>query len=229
MNKIKISKKSPRGILSNKKNGVYNFINANTIWWLKNSEFYYCLMSKNENINFIDGRVLSFFVGIKQNRGPTFTKEFLASSVSKNKKHFFIGNVDIKLLSSKITISEKKLLSYNPPYIGGLEFSIEEMGKIIALLRKFKPNFIWVCVGSPKQEILANQLFVKFPGTYFSIGAATDFLLGKKKESPIFFQKMGLEWFYRLITDFKYSKKKVWRSFIGLGYLLNRKVWLKNE
>ena len=46
--------------------------------------------------------------------------------------------------------------------------------------------------------------------------------MGKKKESKSIIQRFGLEWLFRLITDFKHSKKKVWKSFLGLRYLIGR-------
>ena len=48
-----------------------------------------------------------------------------------------------------------------------------------------------------------------------------DFITEKKKEAPKFIREIGMEWFYRLITDFRYSRKKVWRSLIGSFYALN--------
>ncbi|MFA5061514.1 MAG: WecB/TagA/CpsF family glycosyltransferase [Candidatus Pacearchaeota archaeon] len=225
--KFVISSENPLDGLDGKK--VLNFINLNTIWWLKNDDFYRGLMFGDQNLNFPDGRILAFFSGFKQKRGPTFTKEFLLSEKARERKHFFIGleNEDLRKLSEVVKIPPKKLSSYNPPYIKNLEFSPEERKKIISLIRKFRPDFAWVCVGSPKQEILANQLFNEYKIVYFNVGAATDFLLGKKKEAPAVFRKLGLEWFYRFVTDFKYSKKKVWRSFIGLFYLVAGNVNLK--
>lgn len=218
--KINISRKNPREHLNQKK--VLNFINLNTVWHLKNNPNYKNLMSENQNIHFPDGKILSVISKISQKRGPTFTKEFLLSKEAKSKKHFFIGlkNKMLKDLSKITNISEKNLFSYNPPYINSLEFSEDEKNKITKLLKKTNPHYVWVCVGSPKQEILANQLFKKYPLNYFNVGAALDFLLSKKKEAPKIFRKLGLEWAYRLITDFKYSKKKVWRSFVGLKHLL---------
>jgi exopolysaccharide biosynthesis WecB/TagA/CpsF family protein len=217
---IKIQNIPIGDFISKKHYGCYNFINMNTIWWLKNSSSYLSLLSQENNINFTDGRILSFFLHTKQQRGPSFTRQFLTSELAKNKKHFFIGldSKDKELLSKKIGI-KKNISAYNPSYIKEIEFTIKERNKMVRLIKSFKPDFIWVCVGSPKQEILANQLFIEYPKIYFSVGAATDFILGKKKESPVFFRKCGLEWFYRLITDFKYSKKKVWRSLVGMFYL----------
>ena len=90
----------------------------------------------------------------------------------------------------------------------------------MSLINKSKANCVWVCVGSPKQNILTNSLFDKTKANFFfNVGAALDFILKKKKEAPKLVREMGVEWLYRLITDFKYSRKKVWRSFVGLIYI----------
>jgi N-acetylglucosaminyldiphosphoundecaprenol N-acetyl-beta-D-mannosaminyltransferase len=221
--KFFFSNKNPEQIIKRKEKKIFNFINLNTIWWLKNNEFYKNLMLQKQNVNFPDGKVLSWFLGIKQQRGPTFTKEFLLSDDTKRKKHFFIGfeKKDLVRLFEITDIPLKNLFCYNPSYIKGMEFSESERRKIISLINKSKAEYVWVCVGSPKQEILANQIFKAKARCFFNVGAATDFLLGKKKESPFIFRKSGLEWFYRFVTDFKYSKKKVWRSFLGFWILVS--------
>jgi exopolysaccharide biosynthesis WecB/TagA/CpsF family protein len=113
----------------------------------------------------------------------------------------------------------KNSKAYVPSYIQGITFPKNEITSMIKELKKFKPDYVWVCIGNPKQEILANQLYKEYTTLYFNIGAATDFLLKRKKELPLIFRRLGLEWLYRLITDFKYSWKKVWGSLIGLIYL----------
>ena len=181
----------------------------------------YSHIFRKENINFPDSRFISRVLKTPQKRGPSFTARFLNSDTVKNKKHFFIGlnEEDMIKISEICSINARYLKAHNPPYIKETEFSEEERNKIIKKIKKSKPDFIWVCVGSPKQEILANQLFKKYKGIYFNVGAATDFLLKKKKESPEIFRKVGLEWSYRLVTDFKTTRKKAWRSFISLKYI----------
>ncbi|MGC9309563.1 MAG: WecB/TagA/CpsF family glycosyltransferase [Candidatus Nanoarchaeia archaeon] len=210
-------------------NKILNFINLNTIWWTRNNNSFKQTLSKKYNINFIDSRILSLILRLRQQRGPTFTREFLFSEKARNKKHFFIGleEVELKKLSNLVKIPIKNLRGYEPYYLKQLEFSLNERDKILSKLKKYKPHFVWICIGSPKQEILANQLFDKYSAIYLNVGAALDFILKRKKEAPLFMRKIGLEWFYRGITDFKYSKIKIWRSFIGLGYIINKKIRLK--
>jgi len=223
MNKLLFSKKGPIDQINNT-TLVFNFLNTESLWHYKNNKLYGNLISNKNNINFPDGKYISFKLNLKQQRGPSFTKSFLLSDIAKVKRHFFIGNCTRKKLNQVTNIPIKNIEIYAPPYINGLEFSEEEKNKILKSLKIFKPDYIWVAIGAPKQEILSNQLYSKYKCTYINIGAAIDFLTKVKSEAPSMWVKLKLEWLYRLITDFKHSKKKVYRSIIGLRYLSLIKV-----
>jgi exopolysaccharide biosynthesis WecB/TagA/CpsF family protein len=55
----------------------------------------------------------------------------------------------------------------------------------------------------PQQEILACQIAgnPQVRGVGLCVGAAIDFLTGKQRRAPVWIQKIGLEWFYRLLSD----------------------------
>jgi len=224
MNKLLFSKKDPIDQINTDKNAVFNFLNVESLWHYKNNKLYGNLISNKNNINFPDGKYISFKLNLKQQRGPSFTKFFLLSDIAKSKKHFFIGNCTKQKLSKITNIHIKNIEVYSPPYINGLEFSEDEKNKIYKSLKIFNPDYVWVAIGAPKQEILSNQLYSKYKCTYINIGAAIDFLTKVKSEAPAMWVKLKLEWLYRLITDFKHSKKKVYRSIIGLRYLSLIKV-----
>jgi len=229
---------SLRDKIKNKEFGdkvIFNFLNSNDMYNIKkNSEFKKSLENQKDvkNVNFIDGfintAVLSFknMKKINRMRGPSFTHEFLSDKeLSKNKKHFFIGKEkdEVKKLAEKYNLNKKKVYAYNPPYIKGTKFPGKEIERIAREINKVRPDYVWIGVGSPKQNILAFDLFDKVKTKYifkFNVGAGLDFALGKKKEAPRYIQEAGLEWFYRLVTDFKHSKKKVWRSLLGSWYAL---------
>jgi len=212
----------------NKQRHILNFLNLHDIYQSNKEPTFKKTLFKNENINFIDGFVISVYLSliklkkIPRKRGPTFTKNFFSNVVlSGNKKHFFIGleKEDLKKLQKKIP-HIKNLVSYNPPYIKEIKFPKREIKKMSKLINNFNPNYVWIGIGCPKQNILSFNLFSKTHAQYFmNVGAALDFLLEKKKQAPPIIRKLGIEWLYRLITDFKYSRKKVWKSLIGLRYL----------
>jgi len=213
-----------------KQKRVVNFLNLHDIYQFNKEPIFKKSFSKNKNINVMDGFVISAYLSLSNSkkisriRGPAFTKDFLSTpNLSKTKKHFFIGleKPDLKKLQKKFS-HLKKVSAYNPPYIKELKFPDKEIKRIISLINKTKPDYVWVGIGCPKQNILSAELSEKTNAQYFmNVGAALDFLLGKKEEAPLIIRKLGVEWLYRLITDFKHSKKKVWRSLMGLKYLKN--------
>lgn len=220
--KVFISKNIPEEIIKLKKPIILNFFNMNSLYHYFKNRKYREKISNENNINFPDSRIISLKLKIPQQRGPSFTRRFLMhSDIAKNKKHFFIGpnEEDLKKISKITGIKKKNLKTHNPSYIKSIEFSKSEIKKISAKIKRFKPDFVWVCIGSPKQDILSNKLYRGYKTFYFNVGAAMDFLLGKKKEAPKIFTKTGTEWLYRLITDFNHTKKKVQRSLVAINHL----------
>ena len=212
--------KTPKEILEQEESGVFNFQNMYSLYLYHKKFAYRQALSNPDNFVFPDGKPISTYLKTKQIRGPSFTKHFLENRLTLAQKHFFIlpKMEDFNELVTKFPLL-RNAKAYSPPYVQGMFFGEEEEAKILEQLREFKPDCVWVCIGNPKQEILGNNLYKKYKAFYFNVGAATDFVLGRKKESPAIFRKVGMEWFYRLITDFKYTKIKVWRSFIALRYL----------
>lgn len=235
-NKLKFQTKNQKQlaefISKNKNRKIINFLNLESLHDFSTNKEYKNLLNSKNHLNFIDGTTMTLFLSlmnlkkIPKNRGPTFTKEFLSSpKKTKNKKHLFIiasGELPYK----KLPHLNKKLLRYHyPPFIKETKFSKKEIRKMSKLINDFKPDFVWLGISSPKQHFLAQDLFEKTSVKYFfTVGAAFDFLIGRKKESPIIFNKLGVEWIYRGITDFKHSKKKILKSFIALKHLKNIKT-----
>jgi len=229
----KTKKEAFKFLKSNKQRKKINFLNLHDLYQISKNESFKKSLLKKENLNFIDGFVISAYLSITnlkripRVRGPTFTREFLSNKeLSKNKTHFFIGLKKQDIIKLKLKLPHlKKIITYNPLYIKDIKFPEKEIKKIINLINKSKADYVWVGIGSPKQNILSADIFSKTNAQYFiNIGAALDFLLNKKTEAPLIIREMGVEWLYRLITDFKYSKKKVWRSFMGLKCLRNVKL-----
>jgi N-acetylglucosaminyldiphosphoundecaprenol N-acetyl-beta-D-mannosaminyltransferase len=217
-------------ILDNNQEGILNFLNANSVYlFRKNNLFRKSVLSENV-FNFPDGMSLRFieflkFKFPKRSIGPVVTKNILNGEgfrFVKSKKHFFIDGDNEnceKIIKTCLNLEKKNCSYYNPPYISKDVFPENEIKKIIQKIKKFNPDYIWLGIGQPKMEILSNKIFSEFKNKiFFNIGAALDYLGGKKKESPNWIRKIGLEWFYRLITDFKYTKKKVYQSFLGFLY-----------
>lgn len=74
-----------------------------------------------------------------------------------------------------------------------------ELEKICKLSKQSGANHIWVGLGCPKQELwIAEHKDDLPPACYCDIGAAFAFHAGEVKQAPEIFQKLGMEWVYRL-------------------------------
>lgn len=63
-----------------------------------------------------------------------------------------------------------------------------------------EPDILFVGLGAPQQEYWAYQHQSSLNRTklILTVGGGLDFLTGQQRRAPIFFQKMGVEWLWRL-------------------------------
>jgi len=81
-------------------------------------------------------------------------------------------------------------------------FDEKEEVKIVDRINENKPDILFVGLGAPKQEKwiykYRNILNAKVA---MGIGGSIDIWAGTAKRAPKIFQRLGLEWFYRLIKE----------------------------
>lgn len=77
-------------------------------------------------------------------------------------------------------------------------------------------DILLACLSFPKQELFARDIRSKRTaagGVIMCVGAAVDFLSGTQPRAPESFQKRGLEWLHRLITN----PRRLWRRYLVEG------------
>lgn len=74
---------------------------------------------------------------------------------------------------------------------------------IQALIAETQPKILFVAYGSPNQEIWISKHLheLKSVKIAMGVGGAFDFLAGERKRAPSGMQRLGLEWFFRLIQE----------------------------
>ena len=71
-------------------------------------------------------------------------------------------------------------------------------------IQAFNPDYLFVGMGFPKQELWINRYKAQFKGTYFmGVGGAIAANSGTVKRAPQCFIRLNLEWLYRILTDLK--------------------------
>lgn len=81
-------------------------------------------------------------------------------------------------------------------------FSSNDTFGILDEINEMKPDVLFVALGAPKQEkwIHDNKKILN-TRVAMGVGGSLDVWAGTAKRAPLFFQKFGLEWFYRLMTQ----------------------------
>jgi N-acetylglucosaminyldiphosphoundecaprenol N-acetyl-beta-D-mannosaminyltransferase len=74
--------------------------------------------------------------------------------------------------------------------------------RIIDEVRAARPDLLLVAFGQPKGELWINEHLDELGVPVCAqVGATLDFVAGRVRRAPLFFQKTGLEWAYRIYTD----------------------------
>jgi N-acetylglucosaminyldiphosphoundecaprenol N-acetyl-beta-D-mannosaminyltransferase len=98
-----------------------------------------------------------------------------------------------------------------------------EKNKITAEIKATSPDIIFVALGFPKQEQwIARNLDQFSKGLFMGVGGSIDVLAGEVQRAPRIWQKMNLEWFYRLI-----SQPSRWRRMLAIPQFLMQIFKLK--
>lgn len=81
---------------------------------------------------------------------------------------------------------------------------------ILENIRKAEPAVLFVCLGSPKQERFMQDHIHDLKGCLMAgLGGTLDSFAGTVKRAPEWMQKLGLEWFYRLIREPRRFKRQL--------------------
>lgn len=85
----------------------------------------------------------------------------------------------------------------------------EEREKLIQDVTERKPDVIFVAMGSPKQELLMEEMHRSHPAVYQGLGGSFDVYTGKVKRAPQWWVKNNLEWAYRLVKQPSRIKRQI--------------------
>lgn len=96
-------------------------------------------------------------------------------------------------------------------------------GPVIEQINQSGADVVFVCLGAPKQEkwIHKNKHQLK-ASVLIGAGGTLDGLAGVVKRAPEFYQKHGLEWFYRLIKEPSRFFRMLSLPRFGLKVILSR-------
>ncbi len=99
--------------------------------------------------------------------------------------------------------AEKLAVTYpNLAIVGTNDGYFTDDSLVIDKINAVSPDVIFVCLGSPRQEQWAKDNLPKL-NTHLCmcLGGSLDVFSGNVERAPKIYQKLGLEWFYRLMKE----------------------------
>lgn len=136
--------------------------------------------------------------------GPDLMLEFCKYSVAPGYRHFFYGGAPgvAQQLARKLENKYPGIQvagTHSPPLrkVGALEDHT-----VIEAINATRPDVVWVSLGTPKQDFwVAQHRPLLHAPVLVAVGAAFDFHTGRVRQAPVWMQRHGLEWLFRLMQE----------------------------
>ncbi len=145
------------------------------------------------------------------NSSGVFTERF--PGVELGEALLSVFSVRLGIIGGKDGVAERAMKNLSSKYsslvplfaISGYNINNEELSKKLACEA---PDIVFVCLGSPKQELLINEMANFSPKTLFiALGGSVDIYAGDKRRAPRIIRRLHGEWLYRIITEPKRIKR----------------------
>ena len=144
---------------------------------------------------------------VKQLTGVDMFEELLSNACKYDKKVYLYG-AKKEVIEKAVKVLKEK---YNNINICGYMSGYSKEKDVLADIKKCKPDYLFVGIGSPKQEdfIIKNEKLFRNISVIMPVGGTFDVVSGLKKRAPFMYQKLHLEWLYRMIKEPKRIKDNV--------------------
>lgn len=151
--------------------------------------------------------------------GPDLMKEILKISPQRRWRHYFYGSTPetLEILEQKIRQRYPGTIiagMYSPPF---RSVTPREDAACVEQINAAHPDFVWVGLGAPKQELWMAAHKGEVHALMIGVGAAFDYEAGNIRRAPLWMQRRNLEWLYRLMQDPRRLFKRYFTT--NLSYL----------
>lgn len=160
---------------------------------------------------------------VKTIKGRVFFMDLIKLADKNNWKVFLLGGLGQEALaaSQKLEIRYKKLKveADGGPKLDKSAQPITEVDKkiekdVIDKINKFNPDFLFVAFGNPKQEIWIHDNLSKLNiRGAMAVGGSLRYAAGLSSLPPVWMEKIGLEWLWRLVTE-PFRLPRIWNAVV---------------
>ncbi len=97
--------------------------------------------------------------------------------------------------------------SFSPPF---RPLSPEEDQRIVEEINRSGARIVFIGLNTPKQDYWMAAHKGRVHAVMIGVGAAFDFLAGTKPQAPRWMMRIGMEWFFRLLTE----PRRLWKRYL---------------
>jgi N-acetylglucosaminyldiphosphoundecaprenol N-acetyl-beta-D-mannosaminyltransferase len=153
--------------------------------------------------------------GVARVYGPDLLRHLCHHGVARGYRHYFYGGDEGVAQKLERALTRE---------IGGIQVcgttspsyraagSLEDE-TILDQISAAGPDIVWIGLGAPKQERwMADHVGRIHAPVLIGVGAAFDFIAGTKRQAPLWMQRNGLEWAFRLASE----PRRLWRRYLQI-------------
>lgn len=142
--------------------------------------------------------------------GTDLMYELLAKSDIQGYRVFFFG-ATADVLDE---VLERAKSSFPGLSVGGYRhgyFSSDDEGEIVAQIRESRSDILFIAFGTPKKEIwVGKYLDAMGVPLVHGVGGSFDVFAGLVPRAPLWMQRAGLEWLFRLVQE----PRRMWKRYL---------------
>lgn len=160
--------------------------------------------------------------------GSDLVPRLLAEAEKRGWRVFLLGGAEdsLRRAADNIRIQYPRLAlagAFSPPFRPLLEMDHED---ILRRLHEAKPDLLFVAFGCPKQEKWLKMHYRRAGVPVgIGVGATIDFLAGTFRRAPVWMQRTGLEWVFRLLQEPRRLAGRYGRGLWVFGRAILRQWW----
>jgi len=135
-------------------------------------------------------------------------------------RHVLLGGFGVAYKAAMIQFRHARVfgLAVQEPWVP----SVPSDEDLVGMANATPCDILWVALGCPKQEIWMHENRSKLKANVvIGVGAAFDFLAGRVRRAPVWVQKTGLEWAWRILQEPRRWRRQVGAA-VGFARLLLR-------
>jgi N-acetylglucosaminyldiphosphoundecaprenol N-acetyl-beta-D-mannosaminyltransferase len=144
--------------------------------------------------------------------GPDLTPVILEMAAAQGIPVGFYGGSAAALSSLTANVrlrfpSLQIAYSFSPPY---RPLNPQEDLQVVEDVNQSGARILFIGLNSPKQDFWMADHKGRLSAVMVGVGAAFDFLAGTKPQAPRWMMAIGMEWFFRLVTE----PRRLWKRYL---------------